>query len=51
MNKLAKDSFTGDLALLFEAISDAFRGLSPWARIESRWSRLRECGRSFGSGC
>lgn len=50
-NNERPDSFAKDLALLFEAIADAFRGLSPSTRLESRWSRLRECGRSFGPSC
>ncbi len=47
----APDSVTNDIALLVEAIADAFRGLTSSAHIESRWSRLRECGRPFGPGC
>lgn len=49
--KLDPDSLAGGFALLFEAITDAFHGLTPDARIETRWSRLRACGRSFGSQC
>ena len=49
--RLEPNSLAGDFALLFEAITDAFHGLSPGATIESRWSRLRACGRSFGSQC
>lgn len=48
---LEPNGLAGDFALLFEAITDAFHGLSPGATIESRWSRLRACGRSFGSQC
>lgn len=44
-------SFFSDLGLLFEAVTDAFRSLSPASEIESRWSRLSRCGRSFGSRC
>lgn len=39
-------SFATDLALIAEAIVDAFRALSP-AQPESRWSKLRYCGCSF----
>jgi len=41
------DTVAGDLALIFEAVADAFRGLSHSPRLESRWSRLRHCGCSF----
>jgi hypothetical protein len=45
------DGLASGFALLFEAITDAFRGLTPGATIDSRWSRLRACGRSFGPQC
>jgi hypothetical protein len=37
------DTLSGDFGLIFEAITDAFRGLSSSSRLESRWSRLRSC--------
>lgn len=41
------DRLGDDLALLIEAIADAFRGMASASRLESRWSRLRYCGDSF----
>jgi hypothetical protein len=41
------DRLGDDLALLFEAVADAFRGMASASRLESRWSRLRYCGDSF----
>ena len=38
------DRLSGDFALLFEAVADAFRGLPSSSRLESHWSRLRSCG-------
>lgn len=38
------DTLGGDLALLFEAFAQAFRGMSASSRLESHWSRLRYCG-------
>jgi len=32
-----------DFALLFEAIADAFRGMSATSQLESHWSRQRYC--------
>ena len=39
-----EESLASDFALIAEAIADAFRGLSSSSRLESRWSRLRNCG-------
>lgn len=39
-------SLAGDLALIAEAVADAFRALIP-SPAESRSSRLRHCGCSF----
>ena len=33
-----------DFALIFDAVADAFRGLSSSSRLESRWSNLRYGG-------
>ncbi|MCL6740530.1 hypothetical protein LZ518_05215 [Sphingomonas sp. RB56-2] len=33
-----------DLALIVDAIVDAFRGMASASRLESRWSKLRHCG-------
>jgi hypothetical protein len=41
------DRLADDLALLFEAVVDAFRGMASASRLESRWSQLRYCGCSF----
>jgi len=41
------DSLGDDFALLFEAVTEAFRGMSSASRLESRWSQLRNCGNSF----
>ncbi len=38
------DTLGDDFALLFEAIADAFRGMSATSRLESHWSRQRYCG-------
>ena len=38
------DTLTDDFGLLFEAIVDAFRGMSSASRLESRWSQLRYGG-------
>lgn len=41
----AKPDLLGDdFALLFEAFADAFHGMSSASRLESRWSKLRNCG-------
>ena len=32
-----------DFALIAEAIADAFRGMASASRLESRWSKLRNC--------
>jgi hypothetical protein len=37
------DTLSSDFGLIFEAIADAFRGISSSSKIESRWSRLRSC--------
>jgi len=33
-----------DFTLIFSAIADAFRGMASGSRLESRWSKLRNCG-------
>jgi hypothetical protein len=33
-----------DFTLIFDAVADAFRGLSSSSRLESRWSNLRYGG-------
>jgi hypothetical protein len=38
------ETLGGDFALIFDAVTDAFRGLSSSSRLESRWSNLRYCG-------
>ena len=38
------DSLASDFGLIFDAIADAFRGMSSSSRLESRWSKLRSCG-------
>jgi hypothetical protein len=38
------DTLGDDFALLFEAVADAFRGMSATSRLESHWSRQRYCG-------
>ncbi len=42
-----QESLASDFGLIFDAIADAFHGLSSSSRIESRWSKLRHCGCSF----
>ncbi len=41
------DTVADDLALIAVTIADAFREISSASRLESRWSRLRNCGDSF----
>lgn len=42
-----EESLARDFELIFDAIADAFHGLSASSRLESRWSKLRHCGCSF----
>lgn len=45
---LAKPEGVGeDFTLILEAFAEAFRGLSPSSRLESRWSKLRHGCESF----
>ena len=39
-----QDSLASDFGLIFQAIVDAFNGLSSSSRLESRWSKMRACG-------
>lgn len=38
------ESLGEDFALIFDAFADAFRGMASASRLESRWSKLRNCG-------
>jgi hypothetical protein len=40
----SQDSLASDFGLIFQAIADAFHGLSSSSRLESRWSKMRACG-------
>ena len=42
-NRHGASVLASDFALIGQAVVDAFRGMSSSSRLESRWSRLRNC--------
>jgi len=38
------DTLGDDFAMIAEAFAAAFRGMASASRLESRWSKLRNCG-------